>query len=44
MKRNLYLTQISPSLGDNLFFPYSVGSIYAYCAAIKEIDDAYAMG
>ena len=41
MKNNVYLAQVNNMFGRNVFLPYSVGLIQAYCQSIPEIDDSF---
>jgi len=40
-KRNIYLVQANHQFGNNVFLPYSVGLIQAYCQTIPEIAEAF---
>ena len=42
MSNNVYLAQVNYSYGNNLFLPYSVGLLQAYCQTIDRIDDSFA--
>ena len=40
-KRNVYLSQVNFQYGNNVFVPYSIGTIIAYCKTILEIDNNF---
>lgn len=40
-KHNIYLCQVNHRYGDNVFLPYSVGMIQAYCQTIEEITEHF---
>lgn len=44
MARNVYLMQINENFGGNVFLPYSVASIWSYCAADATIAKSYRLG
>ena len=39
--RNVYLVQVNERYGDNVFLPYSVGSIQAYCQSLEWVNKYY---
>lgn len=41
MKHNVYLAQVNNQFGNNVFLPYSVGLIQAYCQTIAPIADNF---
>ena len=41
MKHNVYLAQVNNQFGNNVFLPYSVGLIQAYCQTIPQIADNF---
>jgi radical SAM superfamily enzyme YgiQ (UPF0313 family) len=41
MKNNVYLAQVNNTYGNNVYLPYSVGLLQAYCQTIKEINDSF---
>lgn len=41
MKRGVYLCQVNYQFGNNVFLPYSVGLIRAYCTSIPEVNVNY---
>lgn len=41
MKHNVYLCQVNNKYGNNVFLPYSVGLIQAYCQTIPEINENF---
>lgn len=44
MKSNIYLVQVNNQYGNNVFLPYSVGLVQAYCQTIKEINENFNFG
>lgn len=41
MKHNVYLCQVNNVFGKNVFLPYSVGLLAAYCKSIREISESF---
>ncbi len=40
-RSNVYLAQVNYRYGDNVFMPYSVGSMQAYCQTVPEIQSNF---
>mgnify|MGYP001602080185 CR=1 FL=1 len=39
--RNVYLVQVNNTFGDNVFLPYSVGLLQAYCQSLDWVEKEY---
>lgn len=43
-RRRLYLVQVNNHYGKNIFFPYSVGLLWAYARTFPDVAEAYELG
>ena len=39
--RNVYLAQVNERYGDNVFLPFSIGLIQAYCQSLDWVNQEY---